>query len=287
MNREEAPDKMKSGTTRALVTVALILPCAIPPILVEHTTMASRVSWLGFLIVLIIAGGGAAISHYRVSGKVMDDYSGPYARQYFTLLCAALLGAFSATIAMSVAFANLSDSSGWLGSIAKHLPTIVDPVFPWIEQFRYAHISSPSNIQAIKVEAIMSLSFIFGLIAVASLPIYFGFMPKVERKDAAQQAKKYRKPSSKSFMLLAVIFGIYVALSNYMGWGEFVPSTARKFCFMHVPCYFNNDLTIIVAAAAKCFAIFVFGVGSLPMLYKIFTEPEVQNDGGPKDIRNI
>jgi hypothetical protein len=278
---------MKSRTTITLLTAALVLPSAIPPILVEHSTMASRVSWWGFLIVLILAGGGAAISHYRVSGKVMDDYSGPYARQYYTLLCVTLLSAFSATIAVSVAFANLTDSSGWLGAIAKHLPTIVDPIFPWIERFRFARISSQANIQAIKVEAIMSLSFIFGLIVVASLSIYFGLMPKIERKVAAQQAKKYRKPSSKTFMLLAVIFGIYVALSNFMGWGEFVPPTARKFCFMHVPCYINNDLTIIVAAAAKCVAIFVFGVGSLPMLYKIFTEPEVQNDGGPKDIRNM
>ena len=165
--------------------------------------------------------------------------------------------------------------------------TIKALLLPWIERFRFARILSQNNIQAIKVEAIMSLSFIFGLIAVASLTIYFGFMPKVERKVAAQQAKKYRKPSSKTFMLLAVMFGIYCALSSYMGWGEFGPSTADKLCVIHVPCYINNDLTIIVAATVKCFAIFVFGAGSLPMLHKIFFEPDAHDDGGPKDIRNM
>ncbi len=278
---------MKSGKTRTLVTVALILPCAIPPILVEHATMASRVSWLGFLILLVVVGGGAAVAHYRVTGKVMDEYSGPYARRYFVLFCAILLSTFSATIAMSVAFANITESSGWLGSIAKLLPTIVDPLFPWIERFRHALVSSASNIQTIKVEAIMSLSFIFGLIVVASWSIYFGFMPKAERKIAAQQAKRYQKPSSKIFMLFAVMFGVYWALGGYLGWGEFVPPTASKFCFLHAPCYMNNDLTIIVAAGSKCFAIFGFGLGSLLMLHKIFTEPEVYDDGGPKDIRNM
>lgn len=56
---------------------------------------------------------------------------------------------------------------------------------------------------------------------------------------------------------------------------------------MHAPCYIKNDLTIIVAAGAKFFAIFGFGLASLLMLHKIFTEPEVYDDGGPKDIRNM
>lgn len=79
-----------------------------------------------------------------------------------------------------------------------------------------------------KVEALMSLSFIFGLVVVAVWTIYYGFMPKAELKIAAHQANKYQKQSSKTLMLFAVMFGIYCALSNYLGWGEFVPLTAQK-----------------------------------------------------------
>ncbi|MBZ0260550.1 MAG: hypothetical protein K8F90_08120 [Hyphomicrobiales bacterium] len=217
----------------------------------------------------------------------MDDYSGDYSRRYFKLLGSVSISLFTIVIAMSIALVNLNDSSGWLGSFARLLPAIVDPVFPWIDRFRNAKISSPNDIQAMKVEALMSLSFIFGLVVVAVWTIYYGFMPKAELKIAAHQVNKYQKQSSKTFMLFAVMFGIYCALSNYLGWGEFVPPTAQKFCFMHAPCYIKNDLTIIVAAGAKFFAIFGFGLASLLMLHKIFTEPEVYDDRGPKDIRNM
>lgn len=278
---------MKLRINGIFIFISLVLICAFPPIFVEQTTQASRLTWFGFLFTLAMVTGGAGFAHYHTTGRLTDDHSGPYARRYFKLLNVILISSFSTTIAMSVAFANMHDNSGWLGSTAKFMPIIVDPIFPWIERFRQAHISSPSNIQATKVEAIMSLSFIFGLITVASWAIYFGLMPAAERRIAAHQAKKYQKPRSKAFMLFAVIFGIYCVISNYLGWGEFVPPAASKFCLLHAPCYIRNDLTIIVAAGLKCFAIFGFGLGSLLMLYDVFTKPEVYDDGGPKDIRNM
>ncbi len=278
---------MKFGIPGILISIAVVLLCAFPPIFVEQTTQSSRIAWLGFLFTLVVVAGGKGLAHYYATGRVMDSYSGAYARRHFKLWGTVLLSLFSITIALLVAFANLKDSSGWLGSTAKLLPTIVDPIFPWIQRFRHAYVLSPNSIQAIKVEAIMSLSFIFGCIVATSYSIYFGFMPKAERKSAARQAEKYQGSRSKIFMFFAIIFGIYCASSAYLGWGEFVPPTAPQFCFLHAPCYINNDLTIIIAAGSKFFAIFGFGLGSMIFLYKLFTEPEMMNDGGPKDIRNM
>jgi hypothetical protein len=254
-----------------IASFALVVFSALPPLLVENTTIGSKKIWFGFIIALIVIGVSVLLMSLA-NGQKMDDFSGPYERKWYKTISIVFIFSFAITIALSIAFANMRETSSAVGSIAHFLPEFVYPIFPWIKRFRAAHVVISPVLLPIKIESIMSVWFMFGCIITISYSTFFSLMPKAERASAHIRNEKYQGSNSGVSSLFVIAFGIYCCLHGYLGWGEFAPSITSRDCIMSVPCFMNNDLAIIAAAGFKFFSIFVFGFGSLIFTRKLLAQ---------------
>jgi hypothetical protein len=118
-----------------------------------------------------------------------------------------------------------------------------------------------------KIEAIQSLWFIFGVFVLLHLILLSLVMSKDETRQHSELMQKHNKKHSGATVLFCSLLAILMAASAYSGWAEF--DTSGK-CILSVGCYQQNDLAIIFAAGLKCCVIFGFLGGAVVMIGDYF-----------------
>ena len=251
------------GAVRVFVTTTLFIACFSPPIFVENASAVSRVTWLLSAAWLFLVGVLVAVEAGNKNSELEFGY-----RPLRAVLGIVMLAAFAAVVLLSIVFANLQDMEGNRAAAARTIIRIAEPFFLWLENFRLARGGlGISKLQIMKVEAIQSLWFIFGVFIWLHLILLLLVMTKEEKRQHTELMQQHNKKHSGASVLFCSLFAILMAAAAYSGWAEF--DTSGK-CILSVGCYQQNDLAIIIAAGLKFVVIFGFLGGTVTMVGDYF-----------------
>lgn len=261
------------GSLWALVFLAIT---ALPPVVIENATRSSRVTWFAFLAGITCIGAISAVAASFSDNEIEKPKENYPLLPYFLML---LL--YVAAVVFSVLIANVTDGAGEIASVARTMTSLIEPIFPWIGNFRVARVGwGMSGLQILKTESITTLWFLFGILLVLLLVWQRALLTPAQRvyerkySDWVARNRGTYKSGVSIFFVLA--FGLWLAISQFFGWSGLSPAStysAKRLCLVTVQCYYVNDLAILAAAGTKCIAIFGFSAGSILMVRDFFAQP--------------
>jgi len=259
------------GSLWALVFLAVT---ALPPVMIDNASRSSRLTWFAFLAVLTCVGAfGAAAASFSGNEIEKPKESYPLLPYYLLLLL------YAAAVVFSMMIANVTDSTGAIASAARTMTNFVEPVFPWIGNFRVARVGwGMPELQILKTESITALWYLFGALLVLLLIWQRAMLTPAQREYEGRYARMMtrndRMYRSGFLTFFVVVFGCLMAVSEFLGWLNFdVETSYGRDCIISIHCYYANDLAILAAAGAKCFAIFGFSAGAIVIVRNFFAQP--------------
>ncbi|MEQ1521620.1 MAG: hypothetical protein ABL936_10175 [Aestuariivirga sp.] len=255
----------------SLWALGFLVFTALPPVMIENASRSSRVTWFIFLAIFSAVG---------VCGMIGASFSGNEIKKpkenYPLLPYLMMLLFYAAAVAFSLLIANLTNGSDSIASAARTMTNFVEPVFPWISNFRVARVGwGIPELQILKTESITALWFLFGVLLVLLLfwqrILLTSAQKEYERQYAEESMRNEGLYKSGTLTFFVVVFGFLTALSEFFGWLNFDTDSAK--CILSVHCYYENDLVILAAAGLKCFAIFGGIAGALIIARNFFAQP--------------
>jgi hypothetical protein len=254
------------GPLGILVAATLLVIFVSPPIFVENASAASRVTWFLSAAVLFLGGLLAAVKAENKHPELDFRYRLPRVAHGIVMVTA-----FAAVVLLSIIFANLQSTEGTGAATATIIIVAAEPFFLWLENFRLARGGlGNSDLQVMKVEAIQSLWFMYGVFVWLQVLLLNLIMSEEEKQQQQHKylMQRHDKRHSGATVFFCSLFGILMATAAYSGWYEFDTSTTK--CLLSVSCYQQNDLAIITAAGLKFIAIFGFLGGAVMMVSDYF-----------------
>lgn len=241
----------------AWIGVGVFAACLLPAWAVKSASQQSRMIWVG--AVLFLAFLGLIGSLIQQASSRVGNAPVPYLFQKRSIgFAVGLSFLFAELSAIMITYAD--GDSGFVGKLGLLLSQTGTMLFPVVG--RYATELSPSlSPQALlKTQGIVSAFLLAGLLSAVAILISLFRMSRAERRVIYEQNPQY-PPSL--IVVVALPFGILMALSAYFGWGEFSGPTADR-CFIKATCYaYGNDLGLLAASIMKTMVVFGFPLGTL------------------------
>ncbi len=243
--------------------------CALPPFLVKNASLGSRTTWAVFLGMLAFA---ALIS---ASANLAPKYQAKLRRvpeRYYRRFILSTLTAFSLAVLGSITIVNFAGSSTWMATALENISNYIEVAFPFVR--KYGQYAGP-HLQVVKLRGVASLWLLFSVFTVCAVAARYHFMSPAERKgdrELREQGRGHGWTGGKAFF--GGLFGLGLALFAYFGKGMLDPVSrfSQKACLLHVSCFIQNDLAIIASAGMFSLVIFGFGIGSVLMIRRAFSE---------------